>query len=101
MKKYSINQTENFVDWKNSLKDLKAKAAILRRIDRAEHGNLGDIKPVGSAVSEMRIDVGAGYRLYFTIRNSEILILLAGGDKSTQAKDIEKAIKLAKDTNHE
>jgi putative addiction module killer protein len=97
MKKYSINQTENFVNWKNSLKDLKAKAAILRRIDRAEHGNLGDIKPVGGAVSEMRIDVGAGYRLYFTIRSSEILILLVGGDKSTQAKDIEKAIKLAKD----
>ena len=101
MKKYSINQTETFVHWKNALKDLKAKAAILRRIDRAEQGNLGDIKPVGSAVSEMRIDVGAGYRLYFTIRNGEILILLAGGDKSTQQKDIEKAIKLAKDTNHE
>ena len=101
MKKYSIKQTETFVNWKNSLKDLKAKAAVLRRIDRAEHGNLGDIKSVGGAVSEMRIDVGAGYRLYFTIHNGEILILLAGGDKSTQQKDIEKAIKLAKDINYE
>ena len=71
-------------------------ARIQARIDRAEAGNLGDCKPVGEGVSEMRIDVGPGYRVYFVQRGLEVVILLAGGDKSTQAKDIEVAKKLAK-----
>jgi putative addiction module killer protein len=71
--------------------------AFARRIERAENGNLGDVKPVGAGVSEMRIDMGAGYRVYFTMREKIVVILLAGGTKSTQQKDIKKAIKLAKE----
>jgi putative addiction module killer protein len=63
----------------------------------AEHGNLGDIKPVGGDVSEMRIDVGAGYRVYFTVRGGVMVVLLAGGDKSTQQADIKRAVELAKE----
>jgi putative addiction module killer protein len=66
---YIIRQTEIFAKWRSVLKDLVAKTAIRRRIERAEAGNMGDAKPVGEGVSEMRIDVGAGYRVYFTIRN--------------------------------
>lgn len=66
-----------------SVLDLRAKVAIARRIDRASAGNLDDIKPVGDGVSEMRVDVGAGYRVYFTLRNSVVIVLLAGGDKSS------------------
>ena len=94
---YIIQQTESFVKWHESLRDLRARTAISRRIDRAEYGNLGDVKAVGSNVSEMRIDVGAGYRVYFTKRNGLVLILLAGGDKSTQDADIKRAIKLSQD----
>ena len=71
--------------------------AIARRIERAENGNLGDIKSVGDGVSEMRIDVGAGYRVYYTLREKIMVILLAGGTKSTQQADIKKAITLAKE----
>jgi putative addiction module killer protein len=94
---YIIQQTESFVKWHESLRDLRARIAISRRIDRAEYGNLGDVKAVGSNVSEMRIDVGTGYRVYFTKRNGLVLILLAGGDKSTQDADIKRAIKLSQD----
>ena len=71
--------------------------AIARRIDRASAGNLGDIKPVGDGVSEMRVDVGAGYRVYFTLRRNVVIVLLAGGDKSSQTADIKRAKKLAKE----
>jgi len=71
--------------------------AIARRIERAENGNLGDVKPVGTGVSEMRIDIGAGYRVYFTMREKIMVILLAGGTKSSQQTDIKKAIELAKE----
>lgn len=94
---YTVEQTKNFIQWHKTLRDLRAKIAISRRIDRAENGNLGDIKPVGGNVSEMRIDVGAGYRVYFTLRGGELIILLAGGDKSTQQADIKRAIQLAKE----
>ncbi|MGI9213138.1 MAG: type II toxin-antitoxin system RelE/ParE family toxin [Methylococcaceae bacterium] len=94
---YQIQQTESFAKWLVNLRDQRAKTAIYRRIDRAEAGNLGDIKPVGDGVSEMRLDVGAGYRVYFTVRGGLIVILLAGGDKSTQQADIQRAIKLAKE----
>ena len=94
---YIIQQTESFEIWHDSVKDLRAKIAIARRIERAENGNLGDIKSVGDGVSEMRIDVGAGYRVYYTLREKIIVILLAGGTKSTQQADIKKAITLAKE----
>jgi putative addiction module killer protein len=94
---YLIEKTESFAKCYTNLRDLKAKAAIFRRIERAENGNLGDIKSVGGNVSEMRIDIGAGYRLYFTLRGVELVILLAGGDKSTQQADIDRAIKLVKE----
>jgi putative addiction module killer protein len=71
--------------------------AIARRIERAENGNLGDVKPVGTGVSEMRIDIGAGYRVYYTMREKIMVILLAGGTKSSQQTDIKKAIELAKE----
>ena len=83
--------------WHASVRDLRAKIAIARRIDRASAGNLGDIKPVGDGVSEMRVDVGAGYRVYFIMRNGVVIILLAGGDKSSQNADIRRAKKLAKE----
>ncbi|MBU0526509.1 MULTISPECIES: type II toxin-antitoxin system RelE/ParE family toxin [Pseudomonas] len=94
---YIVQQTMIFVAWHASVRDLRAKIAIARRIDRASAGNLGDIKPVGDGVSEMRVDVGAGYRVYFTLRNSVVIVLLAGGDKSSQTADIRRAKKLAKE----
>jgi putative addiction module killer protein len=74
-----------------------AQAAILRRIRRMEQGNLGDVKPVGEGVSEARVNVGAGYRLYFAVRGLTVVVLLCGGDKSTQEADIKAAKKLAKE----
>jgi putative addiction module killer protein len=94
---YIVEQTEPFAKWYSALRDLRAKAAIIRRIIRAENGNLGDVKPVGGDVSEMRIDVGPGYRVYFTVRGSVVVVLLAGGDKSTQQADIKRAVELAKE----
>ncbi len=94
---YLIQQTESFEKWHESVKDLRAKIAIARRIERAEHGNLGDAKTLGSGISEMRIDVGAGYRIYFKVRERVIVILLVGGIKSSQQSDIKKAIQLAKE----
>jgi putative addiction module killer protein len=94
---YIIQQTMIFATWHASVRDLRAKLAIARRIDRASAGNLGDIKPVGDGVSEMRVDVGAGYRVYFTMRNSVVIVLLVGGDKSSQTVDIRRAKKLAKE----
>ena len=92
-----VQQTELFEKWHECVKDQKAKIAIARRIERAEHGNLGDAKTVGNGISEMRIDTGAGYRVYFTMRQKVIVILLAGGIKSTQQSDIKKAMELAKE----
>jgi putative addiction module killer protein len=94
---YIVQQTELFEKWHECVKDQKAKIAIARRIERAEHGNLGDTKTVGNGISEMRIDTGAGYRVYFTMRQKVIVILLAGGIKSTQQSDIKKAMELAKE----
>jgi len=94
---YLIQQTMIFLAWHASIRDLRAKLAIGRRIDRASVGNLGDIKSVGDGVSEMRVDVGPGYRVYFTIRNNVVIVLLAGGDKSSQSADIRRAKKMAKE----
>lgn len=94
---YIVTQMSEFSTWLLALRDLRAQVAIGRRIDRAAAGNLGDVKPVGGRVSEMRVDIGAGYRLYFTMRARRVVLLLAGGDKSTQDADIQRAIKLAQE----
>ena len=94
---YVIKHTETFAKWLLSIKDLRAQLAVARRIERASAGNFGDIKSVGEGVSEMRIDMGAGYRVYFTVRQRKLVFLLAGGNKSTQSIDIRKAIALAKE----
>ena len=92
---YQIRQTDAFARWLVALRDVRAKARILARLDSTRLGNLGDARSVGGGVSEMRIDVGAGYRVYFTRRQRIVVILLCGGDKSTQAKDIARARLLA------
>ena len=92
-----IQTTELFDRWFDGLKDRKARARIQVRIDRAEEGNFGDCQPVGGGVSEMRIPHGAGYRVYFKKIGKEWVILLAGGDKSSQQADIKAALKLARD----
>lgn len=89
-------ETKEFTNWIDGLKDRKALVRISARIDRLCLGNPGDVKPVGQGVSELRITYGPGYRVYFIRRGSELIVLLAGGDKKTQAKDIKKAKKLAK-----
>jgi putative addiction module killer protein len=88
---FTVRLTQEFQDWLDALKDLRAQVRIAARLRLAEAGNLGDWKPVGGEVSEMRIDFGPGYRLYFTRRGSLLLVMLAGGDKSTQARDIRRA----------
>jgi putative addiction module killer protein len=94
---YIIQQTELFASWHRGLRDLKARIAIARRLERAAAGNPGDVKSVGEGVSEMRIDVGAGYRAYFTMRGAVIVILLCGGEKKTQRRDIQRAAQFAKE----
>ena len=93
----TILTTEVFDAWFADLRDPQAAARIKMRIGRAELGNFGDSQPVGEGVSEMRIHYGPGYRVYFTQRGLEVVILLAGGDKSTQAKDVKTALKLARE----
>ncbi|MBF0332846.1 MAG: type II toxin-antitoxin system RelE/ParE family toxin [Alphaproteobacteria bacterium] len=91
-----VRQTDAFADWIAGLRDERARARVLVRIRRLELGNPGDLKPVGEGVSEMRIDYGPGYRVYFTQRGNTLVILLAGGDKRTQSHDIELALDLAR-----
>ena len=90
-----IRKTEKYARWLNGLRDIKARARIQARVERLAAGNAGDVKPVGEGVSELRIDYGPGYRVYFTKRGRELVILLAGGDKNTQAGDIKTALRLA------
>jgi putative addiction module killer protein len=92
-----VRQTSTFVKWLKSLGDESAKARIAIRIRRLSLGNPGDVKPVGKGVSEMRVDYGPGYRVYFVKKGDAIVILLSGGDKRSQKKDIEAAITLAKE----
>lgn len=94
---FEIIQSETFQVWLSDLKDRQAVARIHARLDRAAGGNLGDVKFTCDGVSEMRIDYGPGYRLYFIRRGPLVIVLLAGGDKRNQNADIERAIKIAKD----
>ena len=90
-----IRQTEVFANWLANLRDRKAKARVQVRIDRMETGNFGDVAPVGQGASEMRIFYGPGYRVYFVQKGTVVILLLCGGDKSTQSHDINKAKELA------
>jgi putative addiction module killer protein len=92
-----IRQTEIFARWFAGLRDGRAQRRIQARIDRLEIGNPGDVRPVGEGVSEMRIDYGPGYRVYFISRGNAVVVLLAGGDKRSQDRDIAMAIKLARE----
>lgn len=91
-----IRNTDVFAKWLDELRDAKARARVLARIERLASGNPGDVKPVGEGVSELRIDHGPGYRVYYKQRGRELVILLAGGDKTTQASDIKTALRLAR-----
>ncbi|MBB1489372.1 type II toxin-antitoxin system RelE/ParE family toxin [Oceanospirillum sediminis] len=93
----TLLRTDVFDQWLMGLKNLGARARIVRRIEQAQQGNFGDCKPVGDGVHEMRIHTGPGYRVYYTQRGQVIYLLLCGGDKSTQVKDIKQAKKLAKE----
>ena len=90
-----IRNTDTFAKWIDSLRDIKARARILVRIERLSLGNPGDVKPVGKGVSELRIDYGSGYRVYYKKVGQKVIVLLAGGDKRTQTKDIKTALRLA------
>ena len=97
MSTIEIRQTDVYADWFSALKDREARARINVRIRRLSLGNPGDVKSVGQGVSELRIDYGAGYRVYFVRRGEVIVILLCGGDKRSQVHDIARAIALAKE----
>jgi putative addiction module killer protein len=92
-----VEATPEFRGWIDALKDLTGRARILVRIDRLIHGNAGQHRRLADGISELKIDVGPGYRVYYTIRGARLLLLLVGGDKSSQSKDIAKAIRLAKE----
>jgi putative addiction module killer protein len=91
-----IRKTEVFAQWLDGLHDIRARARILVRIERLAAGNPGDVKSVGEGVSELRIEYGPGYRVYYKKQGQKVVILLAGGDKSTQVKDIKTALRLAR-----
>jgi putative addiction module killer protein len=91
-----IRKTAVFAKWIDDLRDLRARARIQARIERLAAGNPRDVRPVGEGVSELRIDYGPGYRVYYKKRGRSLIVLLGGGDKSTQAKDIKTALRLAR-----
>jgi putative addiction module killer protein len=96
--RYEIETTDVFDKWLKKLRDRQAVLAIAKRLGRAGLGNFGDIAQVGGGISEMRFFIGPGYRLYYVIRSDKIIVMLCGGDKSTQGKDIKKAKEMAKNT---
>ncbi len=91
-----IRKTDVYAKWLDGLRDVGARARVLARVERLAAGNAGDVKPVGEGVSELRINYGPGYRVYYTQRGPELIILLAGGDKGSQANDIKSALRLAR-----
>jgi putative addiction module killer protein len=92
-----VRQTEAFSAWLKQLRDARARTKIIARIQRLEEGNAGDVTPVGDGLSEMRIHFGPGYRVYYVNRGAELILLLCGGDKSSQQRDIDAAKKLARE----
>jgi putative addiction module killer protein len=92
-----VRQTDVFAKWLEKLRDVKARFRVIARIRRLSLGNLGDVRPVGNGVSELRIDYGPGYRIYFHKRGEKVMLLLVGGTKKMQAADIARAKKLAKE----
>lgn len=94
---FEVIQTDEFEAWLEGLRDRQARSQIAKRIVRVQSGLLGDVKPVGDGVSEMRVHHGPGYRLYFVRRGQVVIILLCGGDKGSQARDIERAKEMAKE----
>ena len=92
---FRVRQTSEFAEWFAALGDQRARSRIAARIVRIEAGNLGDCKSVGAGASELRVDFGPGYRVYFAIRGRELVILLCGGDKGSQRRDVVKARRLA------
>lgn len=94
---FTVLQTDEFQNWLDALRDNRAQARIAARLRLAEARNLGDWKPVGGEVSEMRVDFGPGYRLYFTRRGRLLIVMLVGGDKSSQARDIRRAQRILKE----
>ena len=95
--KYEVAKGDRFLRWLTRLRDKRAQAQILVRIDRIEEGNSGDHRSVGGGVSELRVNVGQGYRIYYTIRQQRVVILLWGGDKTSQQGDIRRAQRMATD----
>ena len=93
---FEVRKTEVYARWLDGLRDVRARARVLVRVERLAAGNPGDVGPVGEGVSELRIDYGPGYRVYFKKQERTIIILLAGGDKRTQSRDIETALRLAR-----
>ena len=91
-----IRKTGAYAKWIDGLRDITARARILVRVERLSRGNPGDVKPIGEGVSELRVHYDPGYRVYFKQSVQQLIILLAGGDKSTQSKDIQKALELAR-----
>ena len=91
-----VRKTEVYAKWLDSLRDARARARVLVRVERLAAGNPGDVRPVGEGVSELRIDYGPGYRVYFKKQGRMVVILLAGGDKRTQSQDVETALRLAR-----
>ena len=95
--KYDVVKGDRFLRWLTRLRDRRAQAHILVRIDRMEEGNFGDHRSVGGGVSELRVNVGQGYRIYYTVRQQSLVILLCGGDKASQRRDIRQAQQMARD----
>lgn len=94
---FEVRRTAGFIDWLTALSDVHARARIAKRLDRLADGNFGDVKSVGAGVSELRFTFGPGYRVYYTVRSRVVVILLCGGDKQTQRRDIERAVEMAKE----
>lgn len=97
----TLIRTAEFAEWLRQLKDARGKARIIGRLDAAEMGNFGDCEPVGEGVSEMRIHTGPGYRVYFTRHGRVVYVLLLGGSKSSQRRDIKRAIQMARELEKE
>lgn len=94
---FELEQTETFRKWREQLKDKRARALIASRLDRLAYGHTGDAAPVGEGISELRVHYGPGYRIYFRRQGKAVIVLLCGGDKSTQAKDVKAAKRLAQE----